>query len=53
MQSLRERQAEQLENGTRMIEVLPKVPAVLLVGASRRALRSSRAVDDAGTAAGA
>lgn len=33
MQSLRERQAEQLENGTPVIEVLPKVPAVLLVGA--------------------
>jgi hypothetical protein len=33
MQSLRERQTEQLENGTPVIEVLPKVPAVLLVGA--------------------
>jgi hypothetical protein len=33
MQSLRERQADQLENGTPVIEVLPKVPAVLLVGA--------------------
>jgi hypothetical protein len=33
LQSLRERQAEQLENGTPVIEVLPKVPAVLLVGA--------------------
>jgi hypothetical protein len=33
MQSLRERQAEQLESGTPIIEVLPKVPAVLLVGA--------------------
>ena len=33
MQSLRERQAEQLENGTPVVEVLPKVPAVLLVGA--------------------
>lgn len=33
MQSLRERQAEQLEDGTPVIEVLPKVPAVLLVGA--------------------
>ena len=33
MQSLRERQAEQLESGTPVIEVLPKVPAVLLVGA--------------------
>jgi len=33
MQSLRERQADQLENGTPVVEVLPKVPAVLLVGA--------------------
>jgi hypothetical protein len=33
MQSLRERQADQLEAGTPVIEVLPKVPAVLLVGA--------------------
>jgi hypothetical protein len=33
MQSLRERQADQLESGTPVIEVLPKVPAVLLVGA--------------------
>jgi hypothetical protein len=33
MQSLRERQAEQLENGTPVIEVLPRVPAVLVVGA--------------------
>jgi hypothetical protein len=33
MQSLRERQAEQLENGTPVIEVVPKVPAVLIVGA--------------------
>jgi hypothetical protein len=33
LQSLRERQADQLENGTPVIEVLPKVPAVLLVGA--------------------
>jgi hypothetical protein len=33
MQSLRERQADQLENGTPVIEVMPKVPAVLLVGA--------------------
>ena len=33
MQSLRERQADQLENGTPVIEVLSKVPAVLLVGA--------------------
>jgi len=33
MQSLRERQADQLETGTPVIEILPKVPAVLLVGA--------------------
>jgi hypothetical protein len=33
MQSLRERQIDQLESGTPVIEVLPKVPAVLLVGA--------------------
>jgi hypothetical protein len=33
LQSLREQTAEQLEAGTPVIEVLPKVPAVLLVGA--------------------
>ena len=33
LQSLRERVAEQLETGTPVIELLPKVPAVLLVGA--------------------
>ena len=33
LQSLRERVAEQLENGTPVVEVLPKVPACLLVGA--------------------
>ena len=33
LQSLRERQADQLENGTPVVEVLSKVPAVLLVGA--------------------
>ena len=33
LQSLRERQAEQLETGTPVLEVLPGVPAVLLVGA--------------------
>ncbi|HEU0032090.1 MAG TPA: hypothetical protein VFQ53_15760 [Kofleriaceae bacterium] len=33
MQSLRERQAEQLEMGTPVVELLPKVPACLLVGA--------------------
>jgi hypothetical protein len=37
MQSLRERQADQLETGTPVIEVLPKVPAVLLVGAPNTA----------------
>jgi hypothetical protein len=41
MQSLRERQAEQLENGTPVIEVLPKVPAVLLVGAPSTSLIDS------------
>jgi hypothetical protein len=33
LQSLRERVAEQLELGTPVVEVLPKVPALLLVGA--------------------
>jgi len=33
LQSLRERVAEQLEAGTPVVEILPKVPAVLLVGA--------------------
>lgn len=33
LQSLRERVAEQLEVGTPVVEVLPKVPACLLVGA--------------------
>jgi len=33
LQSLRERVADQLESGTPVIELLPKVPAVLLVGA--------------------
>jgi hypothetical protein len=33
LQSLRELTSEQLESGTPIIEVLPKVPAVLLVGA--------------------
>ncbi len=41
MQSLRERQAEQLETGTPVIEVLPKVPAVLLVGAPSTAIIDS------------
>jgi len=33
MQSLREQMAEQLDAGTPVIEILPRVPAVLLVGA--------------------
>ncbi|CAN5548536.1 hypothetical protein BH11MYX1_BH11MYX1_44880 [soil metagenome] len=33
LQSLREQTSEQLEAGTPIIEILPKVPAVLLVGA--------------------
>jgi len=33
LQSLREQTAEQLEGGTPVVELLPKVPAVLLVGA--------------------
>ena len=33
LQSLRERVSEQLETGTPVIELLPKVPAVILVGA--------------------
>ena len=33
LQSLRERVSEQLEVGTPILEILPKVPAVLLVGA--------------------
>jgi len=33
MQSLRERISDQLENGTPVVEIMPKVPAVLLVGA--------------------
>lgn len=33
LQSLREQTAEQLEAGTPVVEILPKVPAVLLVGA--------------------
>ena len=33
LQSLREQTSEQLESGTPVIEVLPKVPAVLFVGA--------------------
>jgi len=41
MQSLRERQADQLESGTPVIEVLPKVPAVLLVGAPSAAIFDS------------
>ena len=41
MQSLRERQADQLESGTPVIEVLPKVPAVLLVAAPSSAMIDS------------
>jgi hypothetical protein len=41
MQSLRERQIDQLESGTPVIEVLPKVPAVLLVGAPTTATLDS------------
>jgi hypothetical protein len=37
MQSLRERQADQLDTGTPVVEILPKVPAVLLVGAPNTA----------------
>jgi hypothetical protein len=33
LQSLREQTSEQLDSGTPVIEILPKVPAVLLVGA--------------------
>jgi len=33
LQSLRERVAEQLETGTPVVEILPKVPAILLVAA--------------------
>lgn len=33
IQSLRERMAEQLETGTPIVELMPKVPAILLVGA--------------------
>jgi hypothetical protein len=38
LQSLRERVAEQLEVGTPVVELLPKVPAVLLVGAPSAAV---------------
>jgi len=38
LQSLRERVAEQLETGTPVVELLPKVPAVLLVGAPSAAV---------------
>jgi len=36
MQSLRERIAEQLENGTPIVELLPKVPAAFFVGAPNK-----------------
>ncbi len=38
LQSLRERVSEQLELGTPVVELLPKVPAVLLVGAPSAAV---------------
>jgi hypothetical protein len=38
LQSLREQTAEQLEGGTPVIEILPKVPAVLFVGAPSSSL---------------
>ncbi len=38
LQSLREQTAEQLEAGTPIVEILPKVPAVLLVGAPTAAV---------------
>lgn len=38
MQSLREKVSEQLEVGTPVVELLPKVPAVLLVGAPSSAV---------------
>jgi hypothetical protein len=41
LQSLREQTAEQLEAGTPVVEVLPKVPAVLLVGAPSSSLIDS------------
>ena len=41
LQSLREQTSEQLEAGTPVVEVLPKVPAVLLVGAP-----SAATIDD-------
>jgi hypothetical protein len=41
MQSLRERQADQLENGTPVLEILPKVAAVMLVGAPSTATLDS------------
>jgi hypothetical protein len=37
LQSMREQIAEQLESGTPVVEILPKVPAVLLVGSPSRA----------------
>ncbi|HEV7559799.1 MAG TPA: hypothetical protein VGO00_30185 [Kofleriaceae bacterium] len=36
LQSLRERVAEQLENGTPIVELLPKVPAAFFVGAPNK-----------------
>ncbi|HEY4243440.1 MAG TPA: hypothetical protein VGM88_26690 [Kofleriaceae bacterium] len=41
LQSLREQQAEQLEAGTPVVELFPKVPAVLFVGAPSTAILES------------
>ena len=41
LQSLRERVSEQLELGTPVVELLPKVPAVMLVGAPAAAVLGS------------
>jgi hypothetical protein len=41
IQSLREQTAEQLEAGTPVVEILPKVPAILLVGAPPAAVLDS------------
>lgn len=38
LQSLRERVSDQLEAGTPVVEILPKVPAVLIVGAPTQAV---------------
>lgn len=41
LQSLREQTSDQLENGTPVVELLPKVPAVLLVGAPNKSVLDS------------